>query len=170
MSDPGQQHRPGLALPWGDVVVAAPTLAASVQRRFLAHAHHVLATVRPDGRPRVNGTNVFFTDGLLWFGTLVSARRVHDLQSNPHVAIHSAPLDDNLPAGGGDARIEGVVRRLSTDDATRLFPVGPEVAPRVDGAYFEVQVSAMSLVEVDGDELVVTWWRPGADVTVTRRR
>ncbi len=41
---------------WSEVSAAAPELAAAVEARFGADKHHVVATLRTDGSPRVSGT------------------------------------------------------------------------------------------------------------------
>lgn len=46
---------------WLGLEEAAPKLAGAVRARFEATKHHVLATVRKDGRPRVSGAEVEFT-------------------------------------------------------------------------------------------------------------
>ncbi|HZD38745.1 MAG TPA: pyridoxamine 5'-phosphate oxidase family protein, partial [Actinomycetes bacterium] len=45
---------------WEQFTSEAPELAAAVRARFEATKHHVLATVRRDGSPRVSGTEVDF--------------------------------------------------------------------------------------------------------------
>lgn len=158
------------AWPWGEVATAAPDLAAAVAARFAAHPHHVLATLHADGRPRVNGTNVFVADGRLWIGSMPGARRVVDLEERGWCALHSAPLDGTLPAGGGDARVEARAVRLDADEAAALLatahPGGD--APPV-GDVFELLVVSMSLLEVDGEELVLRRWSPDRGVTTVRR-
>jgi hypothetical protein len=41
---------------WKQFSEEVPALADAVQARFKAHKHHVLATLRKDGSPRVSGT------------------------------------------------------------------------------------------------------------------
>lgn len=147
------------AWPWVAVTAAAPDLAAAVAARFAAHPHHVLATLHADGRPRVNGTNVFVTDGRLWVGAMPGARRVVDLDERSWCALHSAPLDESLPTGGGDARIEARAVRLDADAAQRVLAVvHPDGDPPPGGDVFELWVASMSLLEVDGEELVLRRW------------
>ena len=45
---------------WEDFEQEAPEPAALVRARFEAEKHHVLATLRKDGSPRVSGTEVDF--------------------------------------------------------------------------------------------------------------
>ncbi|MCZ9341635.1 pyridoxamine 5'-phosphate oxidase family protein, partial [Streptomyces sp. TRM76130] len=43
---------------WAFFAAAEPDLAATVERRFGAFTHHVLATLRRDGSPRTSGLEV----------------------------------------------------------------------------------------------------------------
>lgn len=140
---------------WNDVTESAPEFAASVAARFSANLHHLLATIRADGSPRISGTEV--TIGAdVGLGMMADSRKLADVGHDPRVEIHSAPLEEDLAAG--DAKIGG-----------RLIAAGapPEGAP---GAMFVVDIARVSLVQVDGEELVVSVWRPGLGLKVTRRR
>ena len=158
------------AVQWGVFAAAVPGLAAEVQARLAAHPHHVLATLRADGSPRVNGTNVYVTDGRMWFGTMTGAVRAADMRRDPRVAIHSAPLDDKLPAGSGDARVSGTVRALAPEDGRALLvAVAGEEAGAADGEFFELLVDSVSLVEVHGQSVVVRSWTPDGGEQVRLR-
>ena len=166
MSGPGPD---GLA--WQQVEVEADGLARAVQARFAAHPHHVLATLHADGRPRVSGTNVLFGDGCLWVGSMPGARKAADLRRDPRCALHSAPLDEELPDAAGDARVEAVAVPLDDATAAHLLDLEYGDGPRPDGGeFFELRVTALSLVTVEGDELRVRSWSPGAGSGETLRR
>lgn len=150
------------ALPWFEVTDEVPGLAGAIKSRFTAHAHHVLATAHADGRPRVNGTNVMFTEGHLWIGTMPGAARARDLDRFPWCALHSAPLDEALGDGHGDARIEARAVRLDEVMAQHLLSVArPGDKGPLRGEYFELLVHSMSLLEVDGDSLAIRVWTAG---------
>ncbi len=159
------------ALKWELIQREAPELAAYVEDRFAVHEHHVLATVRPDGHPRVSGTNVMFTKGTLWVGMMPGALRAADLRNSPYCALHSAPLNEKLPKGEGDVRINAVARELLPDEATELFLAkftdAQEVMP---GSFFELLVSDFSVVEVDNEEIVLTRWSTASGVEVSRHQ
>lgn len=158
------------ALPWFEVVEEAPSLSAAVRSRFAAHPHHVLATLHADGRPRVNGTNVLFNEGRLWIGMMDGARRAVDLRDRPWCALHSAPLSEVLDSGHGDARVEARAVPLTDDDAARLLRLAyPDGDRPTTGAFFELLVRSMSLVEVDGDSLVIRTWTIGTEPVEVRR-
>ena len=103
--------------------------------RFTAHEHHVVATVRPDRRPRVGGTTVNFTDGRMWIGMMAAAARVNDLRRTSSCALHSAPLSTTLPEGEGDVRLDAHCVELSGDEfAALLRSIGFEAADFGDNA------------------------------------
>ena len=147
------------ALPWERFVAQAPDLVSAVEARFRAHPHHVLATLRRDGSPRLNGTNIYITAGRLWFGAMQGTARAADLRRDPRVAVHSAPLDRDLPPGAGDARMSGHAVPLTAPDARLLLvaELGEDRAG-TDGDFFELHVEAASIVEVHGTQLVVRSW------------
>jgi hypothetical protein len=140
---------------WSDVVSSAPQFAESVAARFGANLHHLLATIRADGSPRISGTEVIFGEDI-GVGMMPDSRKLADVRRDPRVEIHSAPLEEDL--ADGDAKIGG-----------RLVAAGapPEGAP---GSMFVVDIARVSLVRVSGEELVVSVWRSGSGLSVTRRR
>ncbi|MEQ8718307.1 MAG: hypothetical protein RIE08_11925 [Acidimicrobiales bacterium] len=140
---------------WSNVASSAPEFAASVAARFGANLHHLLGTIRADGSPRISGTEVTIGSDV-GLGMMPDSRKLADVGRDPRVEIHSAPLEEDLAAG--DAKIGG-----------RLVAAGapPKGAP---GSMFVVDIERVSLVQVDGDELVVSVWHPGSGLQVTRRR
>jgi hypothetical protein len=142
---------------WAAFATQAPTLAAAVRARFAANLHHVLGTVRPDGSPRLSGTEVRIDDHRVTIGMMPASRKLADVQRDPRIELHSAPLEHDLAEG--DAKLTG-----------RLVPVPPPEADHPDGHFFEVALELVSLVRVADDELVVTTWRPGRGLRETRRR
>lgn len=155
-------------LPWADVEQQAGPLAAAVARRFAAHEHHVMATVRADGRPRVSGTNVYITEGVMWLGMMPAAARQGDLRARPWCAVHSAPLDALLPPGHGDVRLDADVRFVDDIQSRHLLRAVDRDDGASPGVLVELLVRSMSLVEVDGSELLVTSWSPSKGTTSRR--
>jgi hypothetical protein len=147
---------------WSIFEREAPELAARVRARFEAHAHHVLATLRTSGAPRVSGSNVEFIGGELTVGSMPGAVKALDLRRDGRFALHSAPLDEKLV--GGDAKLSGTAVLLE-GDALKSWGDGIEAAtgnrPSGDSDAFRLEITEASLVEVDGDHLVITSWRPG---------
>jgi len=141
------------AVPWREFSTAAPDLASRVANRFGANLHHVLGTIRADGSPRLSGTEVEITSEHLKLGMMPEARKRSDVDNDPRVEVHSAPIEDKL--GSGDAKVSGVLRPL--DEAG-------------DISSFAVFITNVSLVRVDHDELVFDIWSPSRGITERRRQ
>jgi hypothetical protein len=146
---------------WNDVQAAAPELAGRVQDRFDAHLHKVMATLRADGSPRVSATEAQFRSGELWFGSMTGAVKARDLQRDPRVALHSAPIDEEM--GDGDAKISGRAIEVTDPESLASYaqgstPEGSE-AP-ADFHLFRVDVEEIVLTTVDQERqlLVVDSW------------
>lgn len=147
---------------WQEFDEAAPALAEAVRARLTAHKHHVLATLRADGSPRVSGTEVEMFRGLLVLGSMAGARKVRDLQRDPRYALHSNPGHHTME--GGDAKISGRARELTGAEKQAILDSYPQ-NPGDDAQIFELGVDEVVLTTVSDDLLHVDLWRPGADVT-----
>ena len=106
---------------WQEFTEAAPALADAVRARLTAHRHHVLATLRADGSPRVSGTEVETFRGLLVLGSMPGARKVRDLHRDPRYALHSNPGHHTME--GGDAKISGRARELTGEEKVSISGV-----------------------------------------------
>lgn len=140
---------------WAALEADAPELAERVRARFEANLHHIIATIRPDGSPRLSGSEVTITDGDVTIGMMAGSRKLADVGRDPRVEIHSAPLEADLAEG--DAKLAGTL---------------VEIPPRADGpggSYFRLDLRLVSLVQVVEDELVFTTWTPDRSVRTTRR-
>ena len=136
---------------WAEVETQAPVVAAAIFARFMGHPHHVLGTLNRDGAPRLSGINVMHNDEILWFGCMPSSRKGMDIERDCRISLHSAPLLESLE--GGDAVISGHALPLSTDRVMKWRPETPE-----NGIFYEIDISSMHLVEVHGENLIVTMW------------
>ncbi len=138
---------------WQQFADAAPDLAAPVRARLTATKHHVLATLRKDGAPRVSGTEVDFTeDGHLRLGSMTDALKGKDLKRDGRFAVHANPGDGSMD--GGDAKLSGV--------ATALPAEGSDL--------FELDLREVVLTTVENDELVIRFWTPEGGVREIRRK
>ncbi|MEV6399510.1 pyridoxamine 5'-phosphate oxidase family protein [Streptomyces sp. NPDC051907] len=152
---------------WADFQAAAPDFAEAVQQRFQRYKHHVLATLRKDGSPRVTGLEADFRRGELWLGMMDGSRKARDLQRDPRFALHANPgADDSMD--GGDARIAG--RAVEVTDPREIARYTAEAEPPEPFHLFRVEVGEVVRTSVEGDELVVRSWRPGEQVRTVRRR
>lgn len=154
--DSTQPTRDGGAT-WEEFADAAPELAAHIRDRFAANRHHVLGTVRPTGAPRLSGTEVAIRGDHVAIGMMPDSRKLQDVQRDPRVELHSAPLEENLAAG--DAKLAGLLVELARDSekSTQEF-------------YFRLAITIATLVQVDGEELLFTTWRPERGIRTARRR
>jgi len=103
---------------WQQFADAAPDLAAAVRARLTATKHHVLATLRKDGAPRVSGTEVDLTeDGHLRLGSMSEALKGKDLRRDGRFALHANPGDGSMD--DGDAKLSqcpGHVARVIAEE------------------------------------------------------
>lgn len=151
---------------WKTFKDEAPEMAAAVEARLTAHKHHVMATLRADGSPRVSGTEVVITDDELYLGSMWQARKALDLFRDPRVAVHSNPGDESME--GGDARLSARAAEVDDGHAAKES-VRTTVQPPEPFHLFRLDLLDGVLIQVDheADALVTHLWRPGAGVTTT---
>jgi hypothetical protein len=126
----------------------APELAAKVEARLRSAKHHVLATIRRDGSPRVSGTEVDFrATGELAIGTGKEALKAKDLVRDSRFALHAHPGDGTLD--GGDAKLAGRAVEIAHDEG--------------DHYLFGLELDEVVLTSLNDAKnmLVIEWWRPG---------
>ena len=145
----------------------APDLASRVRARFESTKHHVMATLRRDGAPRVSGTEVAWYQDDLVVGSMYQARKALDLQRDPRVAIHANPGDGSME--GGDAKL--AARAVEVVDAAELAAFVDAEEPPEPLHLFRLDLLEVVLTSLhpDGDRLVIETWRPGAGVTRVER-
>lgn len=145
---------------WAQVEQDAPELAAVVRACFAVRKHATLATLRRDGSPRISGTEVEFSAGQVWLGSMPGAMKARDLQRDPRMALHS-PTDDpsegDESAWQGEAKLAGVAVEVPPDD------------PDDTSHRFRVDLIEVVHTEVEGDGLLITSWHPGRGIEVRRR-
>ncbi len=156
--------------PWSDFTAEAPELATAVAARLEAHRHHVLATLRADGAPRLWGTEVRVVDGLLLFGAMPGTRRADDLRRDPRCALHANPGDGSME--GGDAKLTGVALEVTDADLRTRFTAAAGGDPGVPFDLFAIDLGTVTLTSVhpDGDRLVLHTWDAGSGERVVDRR
>ncbi|GAA3768870.1 pyridoxamine 5'-phosphate oxidase family protein [Streptomyces chiangmaiensis] len=152
---------------WSAFVTAAPDLARTVEDRFGAFTHHVLATLRRDGSPRTTGLEVRFLDGELWFGMMPDSLKALDLRRNPRFALQANP-GAGTGMGGGDVRISG--RAIEVEDPGAMAGYVKEVEPPQPFHLFRTELTEVVRTRVEDDTyLVVEIWKPGEPVRALRR-
>ncbi|MBB6170906.1 hypothetical protein HNR23_000966 [Nocardiopsis mwathae] len=142
---------------WQTFSDEAPELAAAMRARFEATEHHVLATLRADGSPRVSGTEVAFHGPDIVLGSMPGSVKARDLQRDGRFALHANPGDGSMD--GGDAKIAGVAVEVTDPEEIEAFrergvPPGPFHLFRLD-------LTDAVLTAVENDRLAIRLWRPG---------
>ncbi|MFJ4331523.1 pyridoxamine 5'-phosphate oxidase family protein [Streptomyces sp. NPDC088935] len=157
----------GTAVNWAAFAAAEPALADTVEARFGAYRHHVLATLRKDGSPRTTGLEVRFLDGELWLGMMPGSLKAFDLRRDPRFALQANP-GDGTGMGGGDVRITG--RAVEVDDPRTRAAYAEEVEPPEPFHLFRTELTEVVRTRVEDDQyLVVEIWQPGKPVRTVRR-
>lgn len=152
---------------WQQFAEEAPELAAAVRGRLAAARHHVLASLRRDGSPRVSGTEVAFRGPDVTLGSMRNAVKARDLQRDPRFALHANPGDGSLE--GGDAKMAGHAVEVLHE---QTGPDGGEPHDPSLWHLFRLDLDEVVLTSIhpDGDRLVIRTWRPGQPVREVERR
>ncbi|KOG34106.1 pyridoxamine 5'-phosphate oxidase [Streptomyces resistomycificus] len=151
---------------WAAFSSAEPDLAETVEARFGAFTHHVLATLRKDGSPRTSGLEVRFWAGELWLGMMPSLK-ARDLLRDPRFTLQANP-GDGTGMGGGDVRISG--RAIEVDDPETMAGYAEEVEPPEQFHLFRTELTEVVRTHVEDDTyLVVQVWKPGEPVRTLKR-
>lgn len=151
---------------WQQFETEAADLAAAVRARFEATKHHVLATLRKDGSPRVSGTEVRIFGGDLTIGSMWAAVKARDLQRDGRFALHANPGDGSM--AGGDAKLSGMA--VEVVDEAGLAAYSDETKPPPGQFHlFRLGLGEVVLTSVEGDRLVIQTWRPGGPPTRVER-
>jgi hypothetical protein len=140
---------------WSEVEGHAPELAGRARTLFDGFTHKTLATLRRDGSPRISGTEVEFSDGEAWIGSMGRAVKALDLRRDPRFAIHSGSPDP--PDWPGDAKIAG--RAVEVTE------------PGADSHRFRLDITELVVVRLGepADHLVIEAWHEGRGVSSRRR-
>ena len=141
---------------WGELAVLEAEFSEQVRRIFDAHIHKTMATLRRDGSPRINGTELTFVGDELWLGGKRASRKAQNLLRDGRVAIHSAPLDPEMVEG--DAKLTArAVEVTDEDELARSFEVRPERA-----IYLRLDLEEVAVTRVAANQLEVVMWSPRA--------
>jgi hypothetical protein len=80
---------------WHDFELAAPDIAAVGRALLEKHQLAYLATIRPDGAPRLHPVSPFIIDGTLLVSTPPSSPKVRDQQRDGRYVLHMLPGDND---------------------------------------------------------------------------
>ncbi|MBW5421026.1 pyridoxamine 5'-phosphate oxidase family protein [Streptomyces sp. BG9H] len=154
---------------WAAFAAAEPALADTVEGRFGAFTHHVLATLRKDGSPRTTGIEVRFLHGELWLGMMPGSLKALDLRRDPRFALQANP-GPGTEMAGGDVRVAG--RAVEVRDPQEIARYAEEVNPPDPDAFhlFRVELTEVVRTSIEDEEyLAVQVWKPGVPLRTTRR-
>jgi hypothetical protein len=153
---------------WREFAEAEPRLARAVRKRFEATKHHVLATVRVDGSPRVSGTEVAFHGSDLVLGSMWEAKKALDLQRDGRFALHANLGDGSME--GGDAKISGRAEEVVDPATVRTFANTAEAPEPFHLFRLDLEEVVLTSISSDGQALVIERWRPGGPPVTFERR
>lgn len=122
---------------WSDFAAASPRLAEEI--RGLMHQYGpglgYLATVRPDGGPRVHPVSPVITDEGLFCFVIDSPKR-RDLERDGRYALHAFPPEES----DDEAYVAGRARLVTDEEQVDRLAQALHASPRVDWRLFEFTV------------------------------
>ena len=110
---------------WKDASQAWPH---SGRERLLGPGVVLVATIRPDGTPRLSPVEPFIMDGTLWLSMLWQSRKATGLERDPHILVHS--VTTNRDGKEGEFKLRGLA-------CPEESPAGP--ANRISGSRASVR-------------------------------
>ncbi|MDT3399923.1 pyridoxamine 5'-phosphate oxidase family protein [Streptomyces sp. B1866] len=156
----------GRTASWAEFEAAEPAFARIVEERFQQYRHHVLATLRADGSPRLTGIETDFRFGELWLGMMPASRKALDLRRDARCALHANPGPDAEMADG-DVRVAG--RAAEVTDPLLLARYVEAAEPPQPFHLFRLDLTEAVRTGVEGEEIVVQLWHPGRPLRTLRR-
>ena len=155
---------------WQTVEQQAPELVAAVRRRFDAHTHLTMATLRRDGAPRISGTEVVFQGADLWVAGMPGSLKLADLRRDGRVALHSGT--DDPPGWTGDGKVAG--RAVEVAEGPERDEFARALGQEPPGGFELFRIDVQEVVHVGlgepADHLVVESWHEGRGVERVVRR
>jgi hypothetical protein len=143
---------------WSEFLAAAPELAAYGELR-LEHRIAYLATIRPDGSPRVHPVTPFIVQGRLFLYMEPTSPKRRDLNRDSRYAMHAA-VEDNS-GGAGEFLARGrAIEVGDTETRARAFEGARAIGYNPQDRYvlFELRISeAMATIYQDGDPKRTRW-------------
>jgi hypothetical protein len=136
---------------WSTFEAAAPELATAGQRLLYQFGPGLgfLATVRPDGGPRLHPICPVVTDGELWAFILRHSPKCRDLERDGRYALHSFPpveKDDEFAVTGAARRVDDQAARERVMAATSAQVGGEDETLYV----LEVHTALLAIYEARG--------------------
>jgi hypothetical protein len=122
---------------WVEFAAASPRLAETISALMAQYGPGLgyLATVRPDGGPRVHPVSPVITDEGLFCFVLDTPKR-RDLERDGRYALHSFPAENS----DDEAYVCGQANRVTDPDRVGRLADRAHAAPDVDWRLFEFTV------------------------------
>ena len=150
---------------WDEFAAEAPRIAEVFARRHKATGNLcLLATLRPDGSPRISPMEPRIFEGRLVLVGMPNTQKFRDLARDPRFELHTATVDTQV--GDGDAKVWGEARNVQDTELHEQFAPGPVRGIRVRPAGAEVRPvlrrrACRRLVgRVHRGQLTITTWKP----------
>jgi hypothetical protein len=154
---------------WAAFRAAEPEFADAVRARFQAFQHHVLATLRPDGSPRLTGLEGDFRGDELWLGMMIGSRKALDLRRDPRFSMYANP-GTGTGMGGGDVRISGrAVEVTDPEEFARYAGDAAEGEAPERFHLFRAELSEVVRIRVEDPHIIFQVWHPGRALRTIRR-
>lgn len=127
---------------WSEFAAAEPRLAGVIRSLMQQYGPGLgyLATVRPDGGPRVHPVSPVITDDGLYCFVIDSPKR-RDLERDGRYALHSFPAEES----DDEAYLAGRVWPVTDPERVARLADESRAAPRIDWRLFEFSVDVAML-------------------------
>ena len=141
---------------WDDFARAAPELAAFGAERLHGKVAY-LATVRPDGAPRVHPVTPIIGEGHLFLFMEPTSPKGKDLQRDGRYALHCAVSDSS--GASGEFILSGHARLITDSDTRESAKCVSNYAPKDRYVLFELSVENAASTVYEGDNVMRTNWK-----------
>jgi hypothetical protein len=153
---------------WSEFAHAVPALAAGVRSAFHQYGPGLgyLATIRPDGGPRLHPVSPIVTDDGL-FCCLLDTPKRRDLERDGRYALHAYPPEDS----DDEACVRGEAGRITDEAIVRRIAVLARATPQVAWQLFALDIDMALLVRRPvgrGAAMAQVWHAPPSDGHASR--
>ena len=127
---------------WSEFAAASPHLAAGIRALILQYGPGLayLATVRPDGGPRVHPVSPVFNGDALYCFVVRSPKR-RDLERDGRYALHSYPPEE----ADDEAYLAGHAKPVTDPVVIARLATALNASPGIDWRLFELSVETAML-------------------------
>ncbi len=133
----------GAMATWSEFAAAAPALAGTVRDALHQYGPGLayLATIRPDGGPRLHPVSPAVLDGRLYCCLLDTPKR-RDLDRDGRYALHAFPAEDS----DDEVSLRGHARPVIDPDEVARVADALRAVPRADWRLYDLRIdTAMSV-------------------------